>query len=133
MQKSLALAALAAATLVCAGAASAQGQNINGTVYRTTANGVYIQTRQGITYVPNESADFRIGNMVVRTNGLVKGKPYQIRYDEDYQPSYVPTQYYQEYYKAHKDWEWDRYQNGWKSDRKVWVQDSNGNWRRRGK
>ena len=126
MQRITRLAAVALATLLFAGPAFAQ-QYLDATVYRTTPNGIYVQTRNGVTYVPNTSADWRSGNTVVTTRQLKTGKPYRVRYTNDYKPTYYPQQYVQQ----HKDWDWNRYQQGWQKERTVWVQDSNGNWRKR--
>lgn len=119
--------AVALATLMFAGPAFAQKYS-SATVYRTTPNGVYLQTRDGVTYVPNNSVDFRNGSTTVRFNQLRAGQPYQYRYTNN---SYKPTYYPQQYVESHKDWDWNRYQQGWQKERTVWVRDSNGNWTKR--
>ncbi|MBX3171410.1 MAG: hypothetical protein KF760_28640 [Candidatus Eremiobacteraeota bacterium] len=118
-------AAIAAATLLFGTQAALARPFVGGTVYRTTPNGVYLNTANGITYIPNNAATFQIGNTAVSLPRLTVGRRVNAYYNNTYTPTYVPT----EYYNLHRDWDWDRHNNGWRKDRSRWHQ-RNGRWYR---
>jgi hypothetical protein len=117
--------AIAAAALTLGSQAAFADRFISGTVYRTAPNGVYLNTANGITFIPNNSATFQSGRRPISVNRMRVGAPIQAYYTNNYSPYYVPT----EYYNLHRDWDWNRYSNGWRRDRQYWHQ-SNGRWYR---
>lgn len=99
---------------------------IAGNVYQVVPQGVYIQNSNGISFVPQASASFRVGNTAINLSALHVGSPINA-YSQTYRPQYVPIEYYQQ----HPDWDWNRHVNGWQQDRKYWKHD-NGRWHNEG-
>lgn len=104
--------------------AYAQGY-LNGQVYQTTPQGVYLQNQQGISFIPSALATFRVGGARVSLSALGVGSPVQAYYQPSYVPQCVPTEYYQE----HRDWDWNRQRQSWANERQDWHQD-HGRWSR---
>lgn len=118
-------AALAAATLLVGSQAAFADRFISGTVYRTAPNGVYLNTANGIAFVPSNSATFQIGRTAITVPRMTVGRQVNAYYTNNYSPTYVPT----EYYNLHRDRDWDYNYNGWRKDRNHWHQ-RNGRWYR---
>lgn len=118
-------AVIAAAALTIGSQAAFARQFVGGTVYRTTPQGVYLNTANGITYVPSNAATFQIGNTAVTIPGLTVGRRVNAYYNTTYTPQYVPN----EYYNLHRDWDWNRHTTYWQKDRSHWH-NKNGHWKR---
>lgn len=100
---------------------------IESTVYRVTPGGVWVNTAEGATYIPSNSATYRVGDEEVVMSKLGTGKKVRVYYTKDYTPHYVPN----EYYSLHTDWDWDHHWSSWEKDKDQWVRDDTGHWRRR--
>ncbi|ODT69252.1 hypothetical protein ABS71_09100 [bacterium SCN 62-11] len=124
MTKFTILPALAATVLLLSPAAFAN--HLSGTVHHTDRNGVYVTNPNGMTYVPSNSATFRVGNAVVGLPGLSVGSRVNASYNNGWNPQYVPQAYYQQ----NPNYSWNQHVNGWKTDRHNW-QNNNGHWSRR--
>ena len=120
MRKILGSFVLAGALMLVSSPAQAQ---VSGNVYQIVPQGVYIQNSNGISFVPSSSASFRVGNQQVHLNTLPVGAPVNAYMNSNYQPQYVPVEYYQQ----HPNWDWNRHVSGWQQDRKNWHHD-NGRW-----
>lgn len=96
--------------LLLSAVAAAQNPYLNGTVYQVAPNGVYLNTPNGLTFVPNTNGiNFSLGGASVALPNLQVGSPVQAYYPQTWQPQYVPLDYYQSVPRA----DWNQTVQGW--------------------
>jgi hypothetical protein len=92
---------------------------IGGDVYSVARDGVYVQNSNGITFVPAASATFRTGDASVPFGALTVGMPINAYYGPGYVREYVPV----DYFRIHRDWDWEHHRREWHRDREHWHHD----------
>jgi hypothetical protein len=108
------LAAFLIAAGLLAGTATAQ-DFLGGTVYQVMADGVYLNTPNGITFMPS-SASFRIGNAPVALPNLMPGTQLNCYYPHGYVPQFVP----QDYYQQHQNIPWGQQVKAYQMEKNAW-------------
>jgi hypothetical protein len=104
-----------AAALALSLAASAQ-PFLGGTVYQLAPNGVYLNTPQGLTFVPNTGTSFQIGGASVNFPNLTVGRPVNVYYPQGWTPQYVPMDFYQQ----NPNMPWNQTVQTWQVEKVKW-------------
>lgn len=101
---------------------------LGGTVYQLAPNGVYLNTPQGLTFVPNSGTSFQIGGASVNFPNLTVGRPVNVYYPQTWTPQYVPVDYYQQNAGAG----WNQTVDGWQRDKVKWKKSKGNNGKHKG-
>lgn len=118
-----------AAALTLLFSPSAFAQNfLGGTVYQIVTDGVYLNTPNGLTFMPSNTS-FRIGNMPVALPNLTPGAQLNAYYPQGWVPQYVPQQYYVE----HRNVPWGQQVKTYQMEKNSWKKGGKSNGKGKGK